>query len=111
MLELLPVSMVTKFPRPPSSVIKQRSARLHELLFRCFKEGMDTAEMDHVLRKFVFESLVVRSTNDKGYVQRDESGQEVIWDDPYIGKKTNAPPNNAAQSPSGKFFGKVLWLL
>ncbi|PIK56988.1 putative sperm-associated antigen 17-like isoform X3 [Apostichopus japonicus] len=107
MLKLLPVSRVTKFPRPSESVIKQRSARLHELLFQCFKEGTDTAEMDQTLRKFVFESLILRSTDGNGRVQRDRADQEILWDDPYIiGDKRKEPPSQIAgeqmRSPGGE---------
>ncbi|XP_022082066.1 sperm-associated antigen 17-like isoform X2 [Acanthaster planci] len=84
MMDYIPVAKLREFPRPCPAVLKQRAARLQELLQHCASGAVDQAEVDHAFRQFVFESLKLRGTDADGLVLRSETeDSKVIWDDPY----------------------------
>ncbi|XP_038079367.1 sperm-associated antigen 17-like isoform X2 [Patiria miniata] len=84
MMDYIPVAKLREFPRPCQAVLKQRAARLQELLQHCASGAVDQAEVDHAFRQFVFESLKLRGTDADGQILASETKDtKVIWDDPY----------------------------
>ncbi|XP_063954686.1 sperm-associated antigen 17-like isoform X2 [Lytechinus pictus] len=83
MLDYIPVAKLREFPRPSSSIIKQRAARLQELLHHLSSGVVDSAEVDRAFKQFVFESLVLRGTEEDGCVSQQVVSEGIVWDDPY----------------------------
>ncbi|XP_030828795.1 sperm-associated antigen 17-like isoform X3 [Strongylocentrotus purpuratus] len=83
MLDYIPVAKLREFPRPSSNIIKQRAARLQELLHHLSSGVVDPAEVDRAFKQFVFESLVLRGTEEDGCVSQKVDSEGIVWDDPY----------------------------
>ncbi|KAH3826467.1 hypothetical protein DPMN_128373 [Dreissena polymorpha] len=87
MLKRLKISTVLQFPRPTSSVARERASRLQELIHFCATEGMAQSEIDRAFKQFVFESMDLATTDANGFIiTRDSEGLEhsaIPWDDPY----------------------------
>ncbi|XP_071495561.1 sperm-associated antigen 17-like [Diadema antillarum] len=83
MMDYIPVAKLREFPRPSSGVVKQRAARLQELLHHCGNGVLDQAEVDRAFKQFVFESLALRGTGEDGRVAPEVISEGIVWDDPY----------------------------
>ena len=44
---------------------------------------VDPAEVDRAFKQFVFESLVLRGTEEDGCVSQKVDSEGIVWDDPY----------------------------
>ncbi|XP_071955355.1 sperm-associated antigen 17-like [Antedon mediterranea] len=82
MLKSSPSARLCKFPRPTTRVVKERAARLQELMYFCASGELTAVEIDRAFKQFVFESLCLRDTEDDGKIC-DAEKAEVVWDDPY----------------------------
>ncbi|XP_033635929.1 sperm-associated antigen 17-like [Asterias rubens] len=84
MMDYIPVAKLREFPRPCLAVLKQRAARLQELIQHCASGMVDQAKVDHAFRQFVFESLKLRGTDSSGNILNSTTGEgKIVWDDPY----------------------------
>ena len=83
MLDYIPVARLREFPRPSACIVKQRAARLQELLHHCTSGVVDQVEVDRAFKQFVFESLALRGTEEDGKVAREVVSEGIAWDDPY----------------------------
>ncbi|XP_033120508.1 sperm-associated antigen 17-like [Anneissia japonica] len=82
MLNSTSCARLGKFPRPAAGIVKERAARLQELMYFCASGELTAIEIDRAFKQFVFESLQLRDTEEDGKV-RDATKEDIVWDDPY----------------------------
>ncbi|XP_067947410.1 sperm-associated antigen 17-like [Watersipora subatra] len=90
MLEHIPLIGGLETPDLPEKKSLERAARLQELLHFCVCEELRPADIDHVFKQFVFESMDLHSTDESGIIipslpdsEKAYGTQAIPWDDPY----------------------------
>ncbi|XP_046333573.2 sperm-associated antigen 17-like isoform X4 [Haliotis rufescens] len=87
MLKHIMFAQSRDLPQPTSGVVRERAARLQELIHFCATGTMSPSEIDRAFKQFVFESMDIAGTDSNGFIiTRDSEGMEhsaIPWDDPY----------------------------
>ncbi|XP_067675915.1 sperm-associated antigen 17-like [Haliotis asinina] len=112
MLKHIVFAQSRDLPRPTSGVVRERAARLQELIHFCATGAMSPSEIDRAFKQFVFESMDLAGTDANGFIiTRDSEGMEhsaIPWDDPYpyyrsmltLHDKPQPPKLSMSTSPS-----------
>lgn len=89
MLQLFPKSALKDLPKPNGRETAERAARANELRHFLMSKSVDPAILDHVLKQYAFEGMLLKTVTDDGYiidpVDLDEAFRSYSnpWDYPY----------------------------
>ncbi|XP_078001373.1 sperm-associated antigen 17-like isoform X2 [Glandiceps talaboti] len=83
LLDYAPSAALREFTQPTSADIKERAARLQELLQYCASGNLSQSEINRAFKQFVLESLKLKSTSDSGRLTLGDQDEPIPWDDPY----------------------------